>query len=49
VQGIREAKLPLANLIVDDFKGFDPAHPDAPESFTLPPSPARSNVTPRGN
>lgn len=49
VQGIRDAKLPLAHLIVDDFKGFDPAHPDAPESFTLAASAARSNVTPRGN
>jgi lysophospholipase L1-like esterase len=49
VQGIRDARLPLAQDIVPDFKGFDPAHPDAPESFTLPASPRRSNVAPRGN
>jgi lysophospholipase L1-like esterase len=39
VQGIREAKLPLADLIADDFAGFTPAQPDPPESFELPPSP----------
>jgi lysophospholipase L1-like esterase len=49
VQGIREAKLPLADFMVEDFAGFDPAHPDAPESFHLPASPARSDVAPRGN
>ena len=49
VQGIRDAGLPLANLISGDFAGFDPAHPDAPETFALPASPMRSNVAPRGN
>jgi len=49
VQGIRDAKLPLQSLIVDDFGGFDPAHPDAPEAFILPPSPSRSTATLRGN
>jgi lysophospholipase L1-like esterase len=49
IQGIRDAKLPLANSIVDDFKGFDPAHPDSPDSFDLPASPIHSNVAPRGN
>lgn len=49
LQGIRDAKLPLADLMVDDFTGFDPAKPDAPETFVLAASPARSNVTPRGN
>ena len=48
-KSIREAKLPLADFIVEDFAGFDPAHPDAPESFHLPASPARSDVGPRGN
>jgi lysophospholipase L1-like esterase len=27
-QGIRETGLPLAKFLADDFKGFDPAHPD---------------------
>lgn len=49
VQGIREAKLPLADAIVEDFMDFDPAHPDSPESFSLSESPRRSSVTPRGN
>ncbi len=49
VQGIRDAKLPLADLIADDFSAFDPAHPDFPDTFSLPASPARSNVAPRGN
>lgn len=49
VQGIREAKLPLADAIVEDFTDFDPGHPDSPESFSLPQSPQRSSVAPRGN
>jgi hypothetical protein len=49
VQGIRDAQLPLASAIADDFQGFDPAQPDAPEAFALPASPQRSAVSPRGN
>jgi len=49
VQGIRTAKLPLADFIVDDFKAFDPARPDSPDTFALPPSPDHSNERPRGN
>lgn len=49
VQGIRDARLPLARFIADDFAGFDPTHPDSPEAFALPASPLRSNVPPRGN
>ncbi len=49
VQGIRDARLPLAREIAEDFAGFDPAHPDAPDTFALPPSPLRSNLAPRGN
>lgn len=49
VQGIRDAHLPLAQFIVDDFQGFDPAKPDDPATFTLAPSPQRSDVAPRGN
>ena len=49
VQGIRDAHLSLAKWIAPDYTGFDPAQPDPPETFVLPASPQRSNVTPRGN
>lgn len=49
VQGIKDNKLPLAKSIVDDFGSFDPAHPDAPESFAVPASPGRATQPPRGN
>ena len=49
VQGIRDNKLGIAREIVDDFQGFDPAHPDALEMFTLPASPARPSPRPLGN
>jgi lysophospholipase L1-like esterase len=49
VQSIRENQLPLVQFIVDDFQGFDPARPDAPEQFAVPSSPGRSEVAPRGN
>jgi lysophospholipase L1-like esterase len=49
VQGIRDAHLPLAQNIVADFAGFNPAQPDSPEIFALPASPMSSNVAPRGN
>ena len=49
VEGIRAAKLPLAKFLADDLPPFDPAHPDAPESFTVPASPQTTEVTPLGN
>jgi lysophospholipase L1-like esterase len=49
VQGIRDARLPLASFITADFAGFDPAHPDSPDTFALPASPLRSDLAPRGN
>jgi lysophospholipase L1-like esterase len=49
VQGIREAKLPLAEWIAADFQGFDPAYPDSPGAFALPASPGRNSERPRGN
>jgi lysophospholipase L1-like esterase len=42
VEGIRDNHLELAKFIVDDFTGFDPAHPDSPDTFDLPASPGRS-------
>ncbi len=49
VAGIRANRLELAAHIVDDFAGFDPAHPDDVDAFDLAPSPGRTNVAPRGN
>jgi lysophospholipase L1-like esterase len=37
VMGIRQNKLDLAKYIVDDFKDFDPAHPDSAAALDLPP------------
>lgn len=49
VDGIRQNHLPLARYIVSDFKEFDPAHPDAVETFYMPASPKQSKVKPLGN
>jgi lysophospholipase L1-like esterase len=49
VQGIRDNHLLLAQDIVDDFMGFDPAHPDAPAAFAVPPSPQSTTERPRGH
>jgi hypothetical protein len=34
---------------VDDFKGFDPAHPDDPEKFAVPASPLATTQRPLGD
>lgn len=49
VDGIRQDHLPLAKYIVNDFKGFDPAHPDSLDTFYMPASPHWSVVKPAGN
>ena len=49
VQRIKDLKLPVADYVVDDFKGFDPSHPDRFEDFRIPASPLVTNVTPLGN
>jgi lysophospholipase L1-like esterase len=49
VQSIRDQKLPLAKFIVDDFKPFDPARPDAPETFAVPASGDFTNQRPLGD
>jgi hypothetical protein len=41
--------LDIAKFIVDDFKSFDPAHPDPVESFDVPPSPVVTIKKPFGN
>jgi lysophospholipase L1-like esterase len=47
--GIQKDKLPLTKYIVDDFKGFDPAHPDPVDRFQMAPSPRVSAAKPLGN
>lgn len=37
VTGIRQNQLPLVQFIVDDFKDFDPAHPDSLTTLNLAP------------
>jgi lysophospholipase L1-like esterase len=37
VMGIKANKLDLAKYVVDDFKDFDPAHPDTADSLNLAP------------
>jgi lysophospholipase L1-like esterase len=49
VTGIEQTRLPLTAYISDDFKEFDPSHPDAVETFYMPASPGRSMVKPVGN
>jgi lysophospholipase L1-like esterase len=48
VEGIKQDKLPLAKFIADDFKGFDPAHPDPVDRFQMPASPQHSDIKPPG-
>jgi lysophospholipase L1-like esterase len=49
VQGMTDAKLDIAKYVVDDFKAFDPAHPDLVEGFDVPPSPVIAIDKPFGN
>ena len=48
VQGIKDAKLPLTKYLVD-MPQFDPAHPDSPDAFDIPPDPAVMTERPYGN
>jgi lysophospholipase L1-like esterase len=48
VMGIRQAHLDLEKYIVDDFKDFDPSHPDPEANFKLPHSPLITNIPPLG-
>jgi len=49
VTGIREAKLPLAGLLADDVKPFDPSQPDSPADFHYAVSPFKDPTKPDGN
>jgi lysophospholipase L1-like esterase len=48
VTGLRQARLPVASYVVDDFQ-FDSAHPDPVASFSVPPSPNRTKDRPLGD
>ena len=48
VQGVIDAKLPFAAQVVDDWKPFDPAHPDAMAEFKLPRDPQLDPSRPGG-
>ena len=49
VEGIKQANLPLAKSIVDDFGDFNPAKPDDVATFEMPASPNVSALKPLGN
>lgn len=49
VQGLRQAGLPLASEITEDFRPLDPAKPDAPEHFKLVASPKFTHQRPLGD
>jgi lysophospholipase L1-like esterase len=40
VEGIKSNQLALARFLVDEVAAFNPAHPDAVDTFAVPPSPA---------
>ena len=46
---LRQAKLPVAAYLADDFSGFDPTKPDAPASFAVPRSPTYNAERPLGD
>lgn len=49
VEGIREARLPLAEHILEDVPPYDPSRPDPVDTFAVPASPGRTRLAPRGN
>jgi lysophospholipase L1-like esterase len=48
VLGLRQAHVPAADFVVDDF-AFDPAHPDPVAAFAVPPSPRHTAERPLGD
>ena len=49
VQGLIDDKLPIAQQVVDDWKPFNPAHPDAEADFRVPTSVTFATAKPFGN
>jgi lysophospholipase L1-like esterase len=48
-RGMVDAKLPLARELIREFRKFDPARPDDPKAFAVPPSPNFTNQRPLGD
>lgn len=40
VEGIKQAKLPIAKFLIDGLPHFDPAHPDPVDKFDIPAEPS---------
>lgn len=49
VEGIRKDKLPLAAMLADDVKPFDPSKPDSVSTFAYAASPLKDLTKPDGN
>ncbi len=49
LKGITDNNIPLKKHLRDDFKGFDPAHPDDINKFEIPATPFSSILKPDGN
>ena len=49
VQGLIDDKLPVAQQVVDDWKPFNPAHPDAESDFHIPPAATFATAKPFGS
>lgn len=49
LKGIVDNRLPIRKYIRDEFKSFDPAHPDDVNTFSLPQTPFFSSQKPDGN
>ena len=49
VQSIRDQRLPLAKYLIKGIPSYDPKHPDAFESFSIPASPAVAHAKPLGS
>ncbi|WP_234043432.1 GDSL-type esterase/lipase family protein [Luteolibacter yonseiensis] len=49
VEGVRKSKLPLAAMLADDVKPFDPSKPDSAADFKYPASPVKNMTKPDGN
>lgn len=49
VEGVRKSNLPLASMLADDVKPFDPSKPDAVGDFNYAVSPLKDLTKPDGN
>ncbi len=49
MKGVCDLKLPLCKYLRDDYKPYDPAHPDDRNAFSIPATPFSSSLKPDGN